>query len=212
MERLISFDKELLLLINGAHTDFLDSAMILFSSVTAWIPLYVIISAMLFIKPVYSSKALIYKESVNNIPMWLFGVIFLLAVLLCFGLCDQISYFFKETTCRLRPSHDPELSVRTINGLGGKYGFFSGHAANTFGLAVLTSLIFRRYWYSIPMILWAAAVSYSRMYLAKHFPLDVLCGILCGTAIAAGVYCLLTFTMKKLNKMPSIHKKGVTTS
>ncbi|MBL4639251.1 MAG: phosphatase PAP2 family protein, partial [Kordiimonadaceae bacterium] len=30
------------------------------------------------------------------------------------------------------------------------------------------------------MFLYAGVVSYSRIYLAKHYPLDILCGILLG--------------------------------
>lgn len=200
IEKLIDLDKGLLLIINGAHTDALDKIMVFFSSIPVWIPLYLLVIILLFIKPFHSNKSHLYKPKYSNIPIWIFGLVAVIGAVICFGLCDQIALLFKNNICRFRPSHDPELIVRTIDGLGGKYGFFSGHAANTFGFAVLTSLIFRRYLYTLIMLLWAATVSYSRMYLAKHFPLDVLCGAICGTCIAIGIYYLILFILKKINK------------
>ena len=64
---------------------------------------------------------------------------------------------------------------------GGQFGTVSAHAATTCSIALLASLILRRGWFSLAMAVWVALVCYSRIYLAYHFPLDILYGLLLGT-------------------------------
>jgi len=75
--------------------------------------------------------------------------------------------------------------VRMLVPCGGKYGFVSSHAANSFGLAMMLFLFFRRHirWTWL-LFLWALLISYSRIYVGVHFPGDVLFGALTGILIA----------------------------
>ena len=41
------------------------------------------------------------------------------------------------------------------------------------------------------LMIWAAIVSYSRPYLGKHFPGDVVCGALLGLGVGAVVYFVI---------------------
>lgn len=52
--------------------------------------------------------------------------------------------------------------------------FFSGHAANSMAAVVMAMLI----WPKLRSFLWILPllIGYSRIYLAKHYPIDVLCG------------------------------------
>jgi undecaprenyl-diphosphatase len=68
------------------------------------------------------------------------------------------------------------------------YGFVSSHAANVFSFAIFTTLLLRNGGYTVMILLWAALVSYSRMYLGVHYPLDVLGGAMVGGVIAYTVY------------------------
>jgi undecaprenyl-diphosphatase len=88
--------------------------------------------------------------------------------------------------------------VRLIDGPGNPYGFFSGHAANTIGFAILTSLIIRRRAWSIVSMIWALLVCYSRSYLGHHYPIDVLTGILCGIIFALLGLWIYRFLMRKI--------------
>lgn len=59
--------------------------------------------------------------------------------------------------------------------------FPSGHAANTFTLATVIAVFYRRRgWLALPI---AALVAYSRMYIGVHWPLDVLVGMFIGLGI-----------------------------
>ncbi|SFE98432.1 undecaprenyl-diphosphatase [Thermophagus xiamenensis] len=122
------------------------------------------------------------------------GIVTLLALLLMLVLSDQISTnIFKEGFERFRPSHEPALSglVDLINGKkGGKYGFVSSHATNSFGLAIFSLLLFRKRWYSIFIIFWALLNSYSRIYMGLHYPGDILGGMILGSLIGWFVFWL----------------------
>jgi undecaprenyl-diphosphatase len=123
------------------------------------------------------------------------GIIMLIFTLF---LSDQISWQSKESIKRLRPSHS--LDVQTVNGYkGGKYGFFSGHAANSFAVSAYFVVLFSRRWNWL--WLWAALVSYSRVYLGVHFPSDVLVGGLVGSVIG---FMVARFLFPKFIKF---HKK-----
>ena len=174
-----AWDAELFLRLNGCHAAWLDPLMKGLSAIVLWIPLYALIAFYM-----------IRKER------W-YGLLTITFWALAFGLADQLSVsLFKENFQRLRPCHEPELQnlIHSLESCGGKYGFISNHAANTFCLAMFTSLFFKRKFYTLAIFLWAAAVAYSRIYVGKHYPLDVICGaafgILCGFSVFA-IYRLI---------------------
>ena len=119
--------------------------------------------------------------------------------------CDQFaSTLCKPYFARLRPARDPELSefVQIVNGYrGGRYGFISSHAANSFGAVVLLSMIFRNKFFAVTSLLWAIVNCYSRIYLGVHYPGDILAGIISGTIIAVIICIVLNgFRSFLLNK------------
>jgi len=172
----ISLDREATLDLNSLGGNPLWDGVMQFSSHHyTWVPLYVALLVYLF-----------YRIG------WKKGLVFLAAIGLTFLCCDQLSGVFKYAFERLRPCHDEGMiagGLRILEGKGGQYGFFSAHAANTFGLACCSILAFRtdpsrRYrglLYGLP--LWAALVSVSRVFVGKHFLGDVLVGALIGVAL-----------------------------
>lgn len=64
--------------------------------------------------------------------------------------------------------------------VSGRFGTVSAHAATSVTLAVLACTTIRRRWFTLLMVLCTAAICYSRIYLAKHFPADILWGMLLG--------------------------------
>ncbi|SDN06969.1 phosphatase PAP2 family protein [Kriegella aquimaris] len=108
---------------------------------------------------------------------------------------DQLANFFKYGVQRLRPCHDPEVNtlMRLVKeSCGGKFGYFSAHAANSFAVALFFTFLLKsklRY-IGIFLMLWAFVVAYSRIYIGVHFPLDVLTGI--------GIGLILSWLFSKL--------------
>ena len=192
LDRILEFDTYLLLLLNGFNSPFWDKVMLLFTARLPWLPLYAIILGYI-----------IHRYAIKDGKTW-YAVSVILAIIATFALTDIGSSFIKDLTERLRPGHDPSIShlVRLLDGKGGMYGFVSSHAANVFGLATITSLVFRKKAYSIFIFLWAFIVSYSRIYVGRHYLTDVLCGALLGIIIAAVIYRLLMimFNNKKKRK------------
>ena len=126
----------------------------------------------------------------------------LAGVVFCFLLADQGSvHLFKETVCRLRPCHALD-SVRMFHTrCGGQYGFVSSHAANAFAIVTFLVLRYGRFpWATVLLTLWALATCYSRAYLGKHYPGDLICGALFGVVIGLIVSWIDLWIEKKFIK------------
>ena len=127
---------------------------------------------------------------------WKKALIAVISITLTFVFCDQLANLFKNGIGRLRPCHDEFMvgeGLRILEGKGGMFGFFSGHASNAFGFATSSSMAFRndsrlRYrGYSAWIFFWAVMVSLSRIFVGKHYVGDVMVGIIAGTLI--GLAC-----------------------
>ena len=166
METIKHWDEQLFLYLNGYHQDWLDPIMDTLTGKLIWVPLYAFF--------VY----LIIKHFKKG-SVWI-----LTGIGLAILMADQTaSGFMKPFFERLRPCHDPRLEGLMYNygGCGGMYGFVSSHAANTFALAIYLNLLFHRrlkgFWW---LYLWAGIISYTRIYLGVHYPLDIVVGALVG--------------------------------
>lgn len=180
LERL---DQQLFLFLNSLNSPLWDTVMHAISGKVIWVPLYLAILIFLGIK--YKRKFLVI----------------LLFIILAATLADQISVLFKNYFQRLRPCHEPSLEglIHLVNGeCGGKFGFVSSHATNSFNVALISLLFIKKRWYTIGIILWALVVGYSRIYLGVHYPGDVICGSLLGALIGWSIYKLYELTDYKI--------------
>lgn len=131
----------------------------------------------------------LYKAFGLDKTLWL-----VLAAAVMVVVTDQGSvHFFKEVFQRSRPCHNSDvLPFLTLinNKCGGNYGFISSHASNVFGLATFVScLVLNKDGQALTIALftWAAFVSFSRIYLAVHYPSDVLFGAFFGILVGYSV-------------------------
>ena len=167
-EFILNIDHQLFTFLNGLHNEPMDFVMYWFSDRFFWIPLYAVLLAGVIYK--YRKKAVL--------------LIVLTAALV--ATTDQVSRSFKYGVERYRPcrpesDHLPKPHLINEH-CGGKFGFFSAHASNTFGIAMYFGSLL------IPMVkrskqillVWAAIVAYSRIHLGVHYPMDITCGAICG--------------------------------
>jgi len=167
-----ALDRKITLALNGMHAPAMDTAMVFASDKHVWFPLYAVLIGWL----IY-----LYRHRT-----WLLLPLLISAV----ALADTItSRLFKPFFGRLRPCHDALLQplLHLPDGCGGQFGFLSSHAANSFALATFLLLVLPRgryRWVKGAFLLWAAVLSFSRVYLGAHYLTDVLGGILIGTLLA----------------------------
>ncbi|MBQ1252754.1 MAG: phosphatase PAP2 family protein [Alistipes sp.] len=179
-----SFDHNLFLWLNFDGGEFVDSLMLAASNPVAWSWLYVLVLYM------------VWRDS-----GWRGVALFVVVVGIALGLSDMIAGIFKhvgllknlwpEFPARLRPMHTPELqdAIHVVKA-GGRYGTVSAHAATTVAMALLSGGYVRRWWMWCVVAAMTVVVCYSRIYLAFHFPFDIVLGLLtglCSVALAVGV-------------------------
>lgn len=181
----ITWDWRLFELLNFDGPAWLDRAMIMVSGFRIWLLLYILIIYLVWRR--YSWRGLLA---------------FVVAIGVAIGMADVVSGIFKHQgifadlwasfPARLRPMHTPEGLEFFTNGYhtGNLYGTVSGHSATIWAIALLSAIVLKRKWFTALMIVVALLVCYSRIYLACHFPQDILLGAgvgvlsaLCGVGI-----------------------------
>ncbi|MDO5523110.1 MAG: phosphatase PAP2 family protein [Bacteroidia bacterium] len=206
VENFLPIERNLFFALNGSDCLFLDNVFWTFTGRYVWILLWLFLVAMFF-----------YKTPRRE------GILSVVFFILVIVVCDQVSSgFFKPFFERLRPSHHPDFRdlVDLVNGYrGGSFGFISGHATNSFGLAAFLSLIYRNRWVTIPVFVWAALNSYSRLYLGVHFISDIVVGAIIGSLLGWLMYVIyswirhrfyrISYSKRKLSPYSAQHGKFV---
>lgn len=182
----ITWDWGLFEFLNFDGPAWLDIAMTKASGLMVWLPLYALMIYMVWRR--YSWRGI---------------VTFLIAVGVAILLADLVAGIFKHQgplkdlwasfPARLRPMHTSEGLDFAANGYYTKnlYGTVSGHTSTITAIALLASVVVGKRWFTTLMIVVAIIVCYSRIYLACHFPQDILLGATVG--IVAGIVGVMLF-------------------
>ena len=182
-----TFDHDLFLWLNFDGGVVMDTIMKAISTPAVWAWLYLLI------------LWLVWRKS-----GWRGALLFLVLAWAAVGLSDMIAGIFKHSgllknlwpsfPVRLRPMHTPELEglIHVVK-QGGQYGTVSAHAATMVAIAVMAIAAIGRRWFGWLMLTVVVLVCYSRIYLAYHFPMDIVLGTVVG--LIAGAVALMCYRM-----------------
>ena len=167
---LTHLDQLLTLSLNGSDSLFWDNLVLCVTNTFAWSLVIVMLLIVIFRN--------------NDIRE---SIIILVSIGLMIAVADGIcSGIVKPLVARWRPTQDPLIMylVDVVDGYrGGNYGFFSGHACNTFCMALFLSRLFAHRTLSVVLFIWAATTTFTRIYLGVHYVGDILVGLTVGLLI-----------------------------
>ena len=194
-----TFDHDLFLTLNFDGGDLLDKAMLTISGTPMWIPLYLLILWLVL-------------RSYGWMKLGIFILLLIAAMGLAdiaagiFKHSGLLGDLLPQFEPRLRPMFEPMLEELTISpdslrvlrkgalladpsvhapieAVSGRYGTVSAHASTVWALCILSSTVIRRRWFTILMVACTLLICYSRIYLAKHYPMDIFWGSLLGIGL-----------------------------
>lgn len=173
IDPIIQKDKEILLYIHSLGSQEWDTFWLLITNPISWIPFFIILFFLGL--RVYGLK--------KSIVISLIGIG---AGSLSFLIVNLI----KETIKRVRPINDTSINeFLRILIEHNDYSFVSGHSTVSFTMAIFSYLLLKNYYkFSFLIFLFPLFFAYSRMYLAAHFPLDILAGMFLGLFIGYSFY------------------------
>ena len=201
---LYTFDHALFLALNFDGGPVMDRLMILVSGTAMWLPLYALILWLVWRREGWRRTLL-------------FAAAIVLAIVLAdmaagiFKHSGPLKGLWADFPPRWRPMFTPSLegleiapdSLRALRMAGtpddwtvhvpveavsGRYGTVSAHAATIVALTVLSAAAIRRRWFTALMLFCTVLICYSRIYLGKHFPMDLVWGTLVGAALGWAAY------------------------
>jgi len=159
-----------------------------------------------FLMPLFSSNIFLWSFAFVLLFIFLIKkdrkrICYLFIIALSIGLSDFSTNFIKKSTGRIRPLNQlagvnyyedgewrqrpPDFTATKKSGTS----YPSAHSANAMTAATLAVIFWprSRFWvWFLPL-----AIGYSRVYLGKHFPTDVLAGWIYGLCIGGAVWMAL---------------------
>lgn len=189
-DALINADRTATLALNDFDSAFTDAVMPVLSNRVVMIPLYLALIAYIW-----------YRLG------WKKTLVIVLAVAISVGAIDQFANLIKHWAMRFRPCWDEYMidnGLHILEKKGGKYGFFSAHAATCSGVATAVLYFFRKWGagrrerlLATLLVVWVAGVSISRVYVGKHFVGDILVGAFAGIIVAELLCRLMHWVITK---------------
>lgn len=183
LNSIINYDKQLLLYIHSKGSLSWDTFWMLATNPLSWSPLVILFFLL-------GTRAIgLIKTILSTIIIAISGTFSLFIV-------NLIKNYFK----RERPINDNSInhSIRILVEQN-DFSFVSGHSTVSFTITFMLFWILKNnYKYTFLLFIFPILFAYSRIYLAVHFPTDILFGMLIGYLIAIVFYKIIhSIVLKK---------------
>ena len=210
-----TFDHPLFMLLNFDGGPTADAFMAAVSGVKMWIPMYVLIIWLVWRR--YGWRGTVLFVAAGAVAMGLSDMI-------CgiFKHAGLLKHLWPSFPPRWRPMYTPALeglditpdslmawrknptdnlpaAVHLIR-CGSRYGTVSAHAATIVSIAVLACKSIRMRWFTWFMAVVTVLICYSRIYLAYHFPGDIVLGAATGAAVGWASFRLFSAARSALER------------
>ena len=177
-------DNNIVVAINNCHSPFMDDAILVITDFWFFVGVVCCIIAYSIRKDKFQKTIIFCAVGCTDY--------------LCAGIIRPAVQQLRPTN----PDNPVSAMLHIVRGYtGGKYGLPSCHAANSFAIAVFTTLWFRTKWIAAILIGWALLECYTRLYLGVHYPSDIVFGMAIGSLIACIIYssfsCKLRYDRSK---------------
>ena len=218
-------DHNLFLALNFDGGPFMDRLMLTVSGTTMWLPLYALILWLVWRRDGWRNvilftalmiAALVLSDMISGIfkhngvlggllpdfePRWrpMFTPA-LEGLEIAPDSLRKLRWLTPDSLAAAGVTHDWVVHV-PVEAVSGRFGTVSAHAAVIVTLAVLSASVIRRRWFTGLMVLSTLLICYSRIYLGKHYPMDLVWGTAVGIALglaAFWTYRRLSRTKKEL--------------
>lgn len=184
LDSIIQLDQQLLVYLHSFGSETWDSFWLYITKQLNWWPFFLIILFLLY-------KKLGWKQ---------LGLLIVILALF-FTFTDQMTNLVKNSVQRLRPLNEPVIEgmVRVLKNTQ-SFSFFSGHASNSMGAMVIIFAVLRKYYkYAWVIFFFPLLFAYTRIYLALHYPGDILCGFIFGGLSGLFFFKLFKYLNKRFN-------------
>ena len=169
---LLALDRALFLWINGgAHPAWLDQVMRTVTDVWFGRGLFVLFAVLI------------------ALGRGARGLLIVLGLALTIAASDQLSAHVLKPIIRRERPVQAQLDVQLLVRNSRSYAFPSSHAANTFAGATYCARFVPGL--AVPLFALATVVSFSRIYVGVHYPLDLAGGAILGWACATAILRLM---------------------
>ena len=189
-------DHNLFLALNFDGGPFMDRLMLTVSGTTMWLPLYALILWLVWSRDGWRNVILFTALMIAVLggllpdfePRW--RPMFTPALEGLEIAPDSLRKLRRLTPDSLAAAgitHDWVVHV-PVEAVSGRFGTVSAHAAVIVTLAVLSASVIRRRWFTGLMVLSTLLICYSRIYLGKHYPMDLVWGTAVGIALGLAAF------------------------
>ena len=205
-------DHNLFLALNFDGGPCMDRLMLTVSGTTMWLPLYALILWLVWRRDGWRNVILFTAQMIAALVLsdMISGI---------FKHNGVLGGLLPDFEPRWRPMFTPALegleiapdSLRALRMAGtpgdwtvhvpveavsGRFVTVSAHAAVIVTLAVLSASVIRRRWFTGLMVLSTLLICYSRIYLGKHYPMDLVWGTAVGIALGLAAF----WTYRRLSR------------